>query len=330
MRIYNPTTSSGSGSGETGATGATGSVGPSGSVNYLGLWDGGTVYSVGSVVSFEGSLWYCIQYAVAGAGPFGGYIGTYWTLFVDHGATGATGPTGPAGQSSSFFNYQAKLNNSFPPATTINNGHVKWNNPTQTDATQIAFSHIDNNGNDVDVFFALYKQGDIFIIQDQDNSNNYQKWRISGTPTIGSDYIILPVTYIIGAGANTFADNHQVIFVVTSLGLQGATGATGATLTNIPVNTKSESYTLALSDAGKYVNISSGGIIVPSGIFNSGDVISVYNNSSASQAITQGASVTMHLAGTSTTGNRTLAQRGLATILCVGTDTFVVVGGGLT
>jgi hypothetical protein len=38
----------------------------------------------------------------------------------------------------------------------------------------------------------------------------------------------------------------------------------------------------------------------------------------------------MYLVGTATTGNRTLAQRGVATVLCVGTDTFVIMGGGLT
>jgi hypothetical protein len=40
--------------------------------------------------------------------------------------------------------------------------------------------------------------------------------------------------------------------------------------------------------------------------------------------------VTMYLVGTATTGNRTLAQRGVATILCVGTNTFVCTGGGVT
>jgi hypothetical protein len=110
----------------------------------------------------------------------------------------------------------------------------------------------------------------------------------------------------------------------------GATGATGITLTNIIPNPQSASYTLQLSDAGKYINISTGGVIVPSAIFSSGDVISVYNNSSSNQAITQGIGVTMYLAGTPTTGNRILAQRGIATILCVGSNQFTIIGGGLS
>jgi hypothetical protein len=110
----------------------------------------------------------------------------------------------------------------------------------------------------------------------------------------------------------------------------GATGATGLTLTNIISNPQSASYTLQLSDAGKYINISTGGVTVPNAIFASGDVISVYNNSSSSQTITQAIGVTMYLAGTPTTGNRILAQRGIATILCVGSNEFTIIGGGLS
>jgi hypothetical protein len=87
---------------------------------------------------------------------------------------------------------------------------------------------------------------------------------------------------------------------------------------------------LAATDVGKYINITTGGVTVPASTFSSGDVVSVYNNSGSNQTITQGGSVTMYLGGTATTGNRTLAQRGVATILCVGTNTFVAMGIGLT
>jgi hypothetical protein len=97
----------------------------------------------------------------------------------------------------------------------------------------------------------------------------------------------------------------------------------------IPQNTKTSAYTLQKSDVGKYISISSGGVTVPSGIFSEGDVISVYNNSASNQTITQGISVTMYISGTSVTGNRTLSQRGLSTILCVGSNTFIIGGAGL-
>jgi hypothetical protein len=87
---------------------------------------------------------------------------------------------------------------------------------------------------------------------------------------------------------------------------------------------------LLVTDVGKYISITTGGVTVPASVFSAGDPVSIYNNSGSAQTVTQGASVTMYLAGTATTGNRTLAQRGIVTVLCVGTNTFVINGGGLT
>jgi hypothetical protein len=87
---------------------------------------------------------------------------------------------------------------------------------------------------------------------------------------------------------------------------------------------------LVAGDVGKYINITTGGVTVPSGIFSSGDVVSIYNNSASNQTITQGTSVTMYQAGTATTGNRTLAQRGLSSVLCVASNVFVITGAGLS
>jgi hypothetical protein len=46
--------------------------------------------------------------------------------------------------------------------------------------------------------------------------------------------------------------------------------------------------------------------------------------------LTQGGGVTLRSAGTSSTGNRTLALRGFATIVCVASNEFVINGGGLS
>lgn len=63
-----------------------------------------------------------------------------------------------------------------------------------------------------------------------------------------------------------------------------------------------------------------------------GRVFTIYNNSTSAITITQGAGLTLRLAGTATTGNRTLAARGLCTITCI-TNAHVVISGsgdGLT
>jgi hypothetical protein len=99
---------------------------------------------------------------------------------------------------------------------------------------------------------------------------------------------------------------------------------------DVPQNAKTSAYTLIASDNGKHISITTGGVTVPASVFAIGDTVTIYNDSGSSQTITQGASVTMYLVGTATTGNRTLAQRGLCTVLCVASNTFVATGGGLT
>jgi hypothetical protein len=98
----------------------------------------------------------------------------------------------------------------------------------------------------------------------------------------------------------------------------------------VPANSQTTGYTLVATDNGKYISITTGGVTVPSGIFTAGQSVTIYNDSASSQTITQGGSVTMYQVGTATTGNRTLAQRGLCTVFCVGTNTFVITGGGLS
>ena len=92
---------------------------------------------------------------------------------------------------------------------------------------------------------------------------------------------------------------------------------------------KTGSYTLVAADDQKLINTNSN-ITVPSGVFSASDAVTVVNNSTSSITITQGGSVTMYLGGTSTTGNRTLAQKGVCTILCISSNTFIITGAGLT
>ena len=89
---------------------------------------------------------------------------------------------------------------------------------------------------------------------------------------------------------------------------------------------KSSGYTLVAGDDQRLV-VTNSNITVPTGVFSAGDAISVYNNSSSSITIIQGG--TMYLAGTNATGNRTLSNRGLATIVCVASNTFAVSGAGV-
>jgi hypothetical protein len=100
-----------------------------------------------------------------------------------------------------------------------------------------------------------------------------------------------------------------------------------------PQNSQGSAYTLVVGDAGKHISITTGGVTVNASIFSVGDMVTIFNNSGSSQTITQGTSVTLRLAGTATTGNRTLAQYGIATLLCVtggASPVFACTGAGLT
>jgi hypothetical protein len=116
---------------------------------------------------------------------------------------------------------------------------------------------------------------------------------------------------------------------ITSGQITAALGYTAGYI-NIPQNVQTSAYVAAATDVGKCINISTGGVTVNTGVFSQNDVFMVYNASASSQTITQGSGVTMYFAGTATTGNRTLAQRGVCSVMCVATNTFVVSGAGLT
>ena len=88
------------------------------------------------------------------------------------------------------------------------------------------------------------------------------------------------------------------------------------------------SRTLIASDHGKVISATST-ITVPASVFSAGQTITIYNNSGSNISIAR-SGVTMYWAQTGANANRTLAQRGVATILCVASNTFVITGGTLS
>ena len=119
------------------------------------------------------------------------------------------------------------------------------------------------------------------------------------------------------------ADN---ITIATTSTVSDAAG----NLRDIPQNAKTSAYVLVIGDAGKHISITTGGVTVNSGIFSAGDAVSIYNNSASAQTVTQGSSVTIRLAGVGTAGNKTLASYGLATLLCIASNEFVIAGTGVS
>ena len=149
----------------------------------------------------------------------------------------------------------------------------------------------------------------------------------SGTPTIESLSSSLDLKAdTVGISTDmTVGRDVNVVGVVTATSINDS----GGNIRAITSNSKSGAYDLSISDVGELINTSSG-VSVLSGVFSAGDAITIFNSSTSDITITQGSSVTMYLAGSSTTGDRTLSQKGVATVLCVGTDTFTILGGGLS
>lgn len=176
--------------GPAGATGPTGDVGPTGP-----LGDTGPTGPAGAT------------------GPTG-----------DVGSTGPTGPQGPQGQSASFYNYRADDVNLSPPPS---NGYIIWNNSVQTSATEIDVSHLDNFNNDVEVLLGNLTVNDTLILQDQNNSTNYQRWDVTSVTVFPNSYIAYGVTLI--SSTYTFPNNHPMLLIVQSGGATGPTGPAGPT-----------------------------------------------------------------------------------------------------
>jgi len=98
----------------------------------------------------------------------------------------------------------------------------------------------------------------------------------------------------------------------------------------VPLESKSTDYTLQASDHGKVISISSGNITVPSGIFSAGQTVTIFANISSGVIDINRSGVTMYWATDGTNADRDLEPRGVATILCVAADTFVITGGTLS
>lgn len=131
-----------------------------------------------------------------------------------------------------------------------------------------------------------------------------------------------------GANTDITALDQDVTITAT-----GTIAADTIGFRGVPQNSQSTNYTLVLADAGKHIAISSGTLTIPANsatAFPVGTAITIYNNNSSTTRSIAITTDTMYLAGTTTTGTRTLAVRGLATIVKVDTQVWVISGAGVT
>ena len=117
-----------------------------------------------------------------------------------------------------------------------------------------------------------------------------------------------------------------------SINDSGTIAATSPGFRSIPQNAQSGAYTLALTDAGKHISITTGGVVIPANgsvAFPTGTAVVIYNNSSSPQNISI-TTDTLRFAGTANTGTRALGAYGLATVMKVASTTWVISGTGVS
>ena len=160
----------------------------------------------------------------------------------------------------------------------------------------------------------------------------------SDAPSAGDDHLRLIKATILAtfpgvAGAVT--PTHTELNYVD--GVTSAIQTQLNALASVTQNTQNANYTLVLADAIKHIyksNTSAYAWTVPPNsaeAFPIGSTVTMYNGGSAgSITITRGIGVVIATAGTGTDSDKTLAPYGLATLLKISTDTWIINGVGLT
>ena len=191
---------------------------------------------------------------------------------------------------------------------------------TGTDSSSVAFGTggtVAYTANKLSVFAATSSSELAGVISDETGSGALV---FATSPTLTTPRLSGSSTgYTSFASANTGSSNYTVTFPAETMTVG---------FKNIPaVGTKTGSYTLAVADVGKYVQVGSGGsITIPDSTFAEGDVVSIFNNTSGGITITC-TITTAYIAGTdSDKASVTLATRGVATILFISSTVCVISG----
>jgi hypothetical protein len=97
-------------------------------------------------------------------------------------------------------------------------GQIRWNDLDSTATTFIYVSHLTSvNPTDVDPFLALITDLSILYIQDRNDSTNFVKFKVNGTPTnTPNNYWTIPVVYQSsqGTGNTRFPNTHPIYMSV--------------------------------------------------------------------------------------------------------------------
>ena len=155
---------------------------------------------------------------------------------------------------------------------------------------------------------------------------------LTGTPTAptiasSDNSTVLATTAFVKAQGYTTGSGYAPL---ASPPLTGAPTTVGFEIgfRDVPQNSQTVAYQLVLTDRGKHISITTGGITVPANgtvAFGIGSAVTIVNDSASTQTIAI-TTDTMTQAGTATTGTRTLAINGIATLLKIAATRWLISG----
>lgn len=222
-----------------------------------------------------------------------------------------------------------------------------------------------NDGSDIGLRFHYYDSADKNAGLFMDNGTWRLKWVVNGTESAGQfshtsnlGDIEANTVYanLIGTAnnANNLGGIAAASYLVTNTAINigntvitGTLSATGNVTGNtagfaigyrdIPQLTSNTSTTIANTDMGKHyycANTTSMTLTIANNATVAGipigAAISVVSYSTGNVVVTRGTGVSMYLAANSTSADRTVGAYGMATVMKVATDTWVISGAGVT
>ena len=135
-------------------------------------------------------------------------------------------------------------------------------------------------------------------------------------------------------GSCTLRHDNNIRVTTTAAGVtvNGTVTDSKGNLRSVPVNSQGSTYTLVAADAGKAValNFTNGGCTINTNLFVAGDVVTIINASTTDKTITRGSGLNLYNSADGTDANRTLAARGMATLIFVSHDGAYISGAGLS
>ena len=201
-----------------------------------------------------------------------------------------------------------------------NSNNIKFGDSAGTGSNRIRMGA----SNDLEI----YHNGNHSYIEESGTGNLYI--RSSNTrmqSSTGEDQVLMAED-----GAVELYHDASKKFETTSSGVTvtGTVTDSNGNLRSIPLQNETGAHVLNANGAGRVIYISTGGVTVNPSVMSGGDAVTIINNSGSDQTITQGSSMTLYFAADATTGNRTLAGRGMATIWFADHNIAYISGAGLS